>query len=107
MDKFKYESEVVMDYSDVKCIYINAEDNGGTDEIGDMIWEWSNSIYDKPQQFEEEHHIAIDIKHNGDIYICGNSDNLYSFLDDYPVSYEEVAVSSSLLKQFKSMKFYE
>lgn len=107
MDKFKYEDEVSVDYDNLACIYINADDNGGVEELGDIIWEWSNSIYDKPQQFEEDHHFAIDIKSNGDIYICGDNEELHDFVDDYAISYEDVTIPNKLLQKFKSMKFYE
>lgn len=107
MDKFKFENQVDIDYDDLVCIFIDAESNGGKEEVADCIWSWGNSIYDKPYNFENQYHLAIDISPNGDIYAYGQSDDIWDFTDDNPVDYDEVDVPSKLAQKFQSMKFYE
>ena len=107
MDKFKFESEVDIDYEDLMCIFIDAEHNGGKDEISGMIWEWGDSIYDKPYYFENKYHIVTDISKNGDIYALGQTNDVDDFINEYPVDYDEVDIPTKLERKFKSMKFYE
>ena len=107
MEKFKYEDIVPVNYDDMQCIFICAEDNGGVEEISDCIWAWGESIYERPTYFENRHHVAIDITSDGDIYVCGDSDGIFDFTNEYCVDYEEVDAPHKLEQKFKSMKFYE
>lgn len=106
MQKFKYEEEVAIDYDDIHAIFISANQNGGVEELREMIVEWNDDVYDKPYYFENRYHVAITIK-DDDLYVCGSEDALWDFVNDYPVEYEDIDVPPALEKKYKSMKFYE
>ena len=105
MDKFKYESEASVNYDDLECIYINADNNGGREDVADCINEWSSSIYERPYYFENRYRIAVEID-GDDIYVLGDSDAMWDFTNEYPVDYDEIDVPPKLLQKLKSMKFY-
>lgn len=107
MDKFKYETEVAVDYDNVTCAHIDAESNGGKNEVADCIWDWE-SIYDRPEYFENKWHIVLSIdKTTGDIDICGSKDDVEDFLLEYPIDAEDIELIPKLVEQFKNTKFYE
>lgn len=108
MDKFKFEEEVSIDRDDISCVFIPAEDNGGRDELEGCIWEWGDSVYEKPYYFENKYHIALDINKNGDIYAIGQTGDVDNFVGEYPIDYDYVSnISDKLLQKYLSMKFYE
>lgn len=105
LDKLKYEQEANINRDDMLCIYIDADTNGGKEEIADMVWSWGNSVYDKPYYFENDSHVAILIV-GDDLYIYGDKDSIYNFVDEYPVDYDEVNAPVKLKNKYDSMKFY-
>lgn len=107
MDKFKFESEVDVDHDDVQAIYIPESQNGGYEGLYDDISSWGSSIYEKPYYFENNYHIAVDIRNDGDIYVCGSEDAIWDFVNSFPVDYDEIDPPENLLQKYLSMKFYE
>lgn len=106
MDKFKYENEVdSIDYDNLICVYIDAENNGGRQDIADCIYEWGNTVYSKPFYFENAYHIVIDIQ-GDDIYVCGSEDDVDNFTGEYPIDYDNIDLIPKLVERFKNTKFY-
>ena len=107
MDKFKYETEVDVDYDNPVCVYIDAEANGGKDAVTDCMYDWE-PIYDRPEYFENKWHIVLDIDDStGDIYMCGSKSDVFDILMEYPVDYEDIDLIPKLVSRFKKTKFYE
>lgn len=109
MDKLRYESEVDdIDREDVEAIYIPEDRNDGREGISDIVYSFMNggTIYEKTCSFENNYQIAIDIRKNGDIYICGSEDSIWEFTNDFAVDYDEIDPPEDLLERYKSMKFY-
>lgn len=107
MEKFKYETEVDVDYDNIACAHIDAEYNGGKDEVADCIWDWE-SIYDRPEYFENKWHIILSIdKNTGDIDICGSEEDVDNFLSEYPIDSDNIDLIPELVAKFKKTKFYE
>lgn len=118
MDKFKYETEVEMDYDsdDFVWVIIPCENNGGKEDIADCIYEWGSDIYSKPFYFENKYKVAIATHYVwwDDILLYGHEDDIEEFLDEYPVDWryldeeESSGKDAQKLKQkYLSMKFYE
>ena len=107
MEKFKYETEADVDYDNIACAHIDAEYNGGKDEVADCIWDWE-SIYDRPEYFENKWHIVLSIdKNTGDIDICGSEEDVENFLLEYPIDSDDIDLIPELVAKFKKTKFYE
>lgn len=107
MDKFKYETEVEVDYDDVVCVHIDADANGGKEDVADCLYDWE-SIYDRPEYFSNKWHIILDIDNTtGDIDICGSKDDVEYFLLEYPIDSETIDLIPKLVEKFKKTKFYE
>ena len=108
MDKFKFEEEVSVDYDNIVGAHIDADANGGKQDIMDCICEWGDDIYQKPFYFENKFHIAINIdERTGDIDICGSENDVDDFLYEYPIDYETTEPDYRLEERFRKMKFYE
>lgn len=120
MDKFKYETEIAMDYDsddfNWAIIPCGTRTNGSKDEIADCINEWGNDIYSKPFYFENKYKVAIATHFIwwDHIIIYGHTEDIENFLDEYPVDWryldedESSDKSAQKLKQkFLSMKFYK
>lgn len=108
MEKFKYETEVEVDPDDIQAIYIPANSKyQNYDDIKDAIYDWGDNIYDQTYYFENKYRIAVDIKRNGDIYVCGSEDYIWDFTNDFAIEYEDIEPPADLVKKYLSMKFYE
>lgn len=107
MDKFKYETEVEIDPNDIQAILVSVELNDSVEDIKDATYEWGDNIYDQTYYYENKYRIAIDIKRNKDIYICGSEDSIWDFTNDFAVAYDEIEPPADLVEKYKSMKFYE
>lgn len=105
LNKLKNELKVDIDYDNLECIFISAEENGGREELEDIIYNWGESIYSKPSMFEEDDYLGIQIS-GDDIYVCGMEDNLNDFVDKYWIEYELCDIPDKLLQKYKKMKFY-
>ena len=109
MDKFKYEEPIDIDYDDIRAIKIDSEDNGSMEEIGDMIYEWGDTILEKPFYFENQYHIAVEVNERlGYLLVIGSDDAIEDFLSEFPVEYIDLDdVPDKLLNRYQNMKFYE
>lgn len=108
MEKFKYEQEVEVDPDDIQAIFVSAHDPyQDYNDIKDATWEWDDNIYDQTYYYENKYRIAVDIKENKDIYICGSEDAIWDFTNDYAVGYKEIDPPPKLVEKYLSMKFYE
>ena len=108
MEKFKYETEVEIDPNDIQAIFIPADSKyQNYDDIKEAVYDWGDNIYDQTYYFENKYRIAVDIKRNKDIYVCGSEDSIWDFTNDFPVSYDEIEPPEALVEKYKSMKFYE
>lgn len=108
MDKFKYEKEVEIDPDDIQAIVIPLDLNDDSvDDIKDATDDWGDNIYDQPYHYENKYRIAVDIKRNKDIYICGSEDSIWDFTNDFPVAYKEIEPPTELVEKYRTMKFYE